>query len=224
VQIVCSPITPIKKKIEANMFTGIVETAGKVAEIQDKGDAIRYRIEAKEFFRSCKEGDSVANNGVCLTVEESDENAAWFTMVRQTLKVSAFSEIKEGDLVNLEHPCSMNSLLGGHYVMGHVDGVATVSKITPLVSGQEVDLDLPEETLKYVIAKGSITLHGISLTIAEKLEKGIRVAIIPETLRITNMSEWKVGTLVNFEVDVLGKYVENLVAASVKEHIAALQK
>lgn len=193
------------------MFTGIIQSTGQVKQKLTVGDGIRMQVLSPGFFASCKEGDSVANNGVCLTIEECDLDTAWFSLVHQTVSVTAFQQIKEQDLVNLELPCTGNSLLGGHYVMGHVDGVAEVEEIISREHGCEVLLKIPAESRKYIIDKGSITLNGISLTIAEKRSEGIRIAIIPETLEKTNLHNWASGTLVNFEVDVLGKYVESLV-------------
>jgi riboflavin synthase len=191
------------------MFTGIIQAIGTIAALDTVGDALSMRVHAPGFFAQCRLGDSVAHNGVCLTMESLDEHTASFTLVRQTVVNTSFAKACVGDRVNLELACRPDSFMGGHYVMGHVDSPAVVRSLTPRVTGIEIDLDLPSSLRKYVIGRGSIALNGISLTVAEKLPDGIRVAIIPETMHHTNIADWKPGTLVNVEVDMIGKYVEN---------------
>lgn len=191
------------------MFTGIVQAIGKVQSIVPEGDALSMTVLAPGFFAKSKRGDSVANDGVCLTVETCTADSAVFCLVRQTVANTAFAERSAGSSVNLELPCSAGSLLGGHLVMGHVDSMAKVLKVTPRETGEEVDLEIPAELSKYVIRRGSVALNGISLTVAEKNGCDIRVALIPETIAKTNASGWKPGALVNVEVDMIGKYVEN---------------
>jgi riboflavin synthase len=195
------------------MFTGIVQTSGKIAELKELGDALQMRIFAENYFSSSKKGDSVANDGVCLTIESCTGSEAVFTLIRQTVNNTSFGKAKIGDLVNLELPCRPDSLMGGHFVMGHIDSTATVKQIVKIETGMEIDLEIPENLSKYVIHRGSITLNGISLTVAEKPASNIiRVAIIPETIRVTNINQWQQGSLVNVEVDMMGKYVENFLA------------
>ena len=129
--------------------------------------------------------------------------------MHQTLANTSFSSAKTGDLVNLELACRADSYMGGHFVMGHVDTAVKVLSIIPRETGGEVELELPENLRRYVIRRGSIALNGISLTVAEKNEKSLRVAIIPDTLSRTNLRTWEVGTVVNVEVDMHGKYIEN---------------
>ncbi|MDR3001433.1 MAG: riboflavin synthase [Fibromonadaceae bacterium] len=193
------------------MFTGIVQTCGKITELNKLGDAVQMKIFAENYFESCKKGDSVANNGVCLTIEGCTQSEAVFTMIKQTIDNTSFKNACIGSMVNLELPCRPNSFMGGHFVMGHIDSTATVKEIVNRETGMEIDLEIPESLSKYVINRGSIALDGISLTVAEKLSNTlIRVAIIPETIRVTNIGHWQPGTLVNVEVDMLGKYIENL--------------
>lgn len=201
------------------MFTGIVQQIGVVENIENLGDAIRIKVMAPKYFSGSKVGESIANDGVCVTIEENTDDYAYFTMINQTLEATAFKNLKLNDHINLEKACKVESFLGGHYVMGHVDGVAKVSNIISRETGKEIELKIPNDFMKYIISKGSITLNGISLTVAEKTSEGVRVAIIPETLEKTNLGAWDIGTLVNFEVDVLGKYVESLVGASISEFI-----
>jgi riboflavin synthase len=201
------------------MFTGIIETSATVTHFEKYGDAYSMTIHADSFFAESKKGDSISNNGVCLTIEECDDHTARFTLIHQTLESSAFRAIQVGHRVNVERACKSNSFLGGHYVMGHVDGVAIVQEVLQRETGIEVDLEIPAAFHNYIISKGSISLNGISLTVAQKQKTGVRVAIIPETIHITNIGSWQKGTLVNFEVDVLGKYVENLVQAGIQEYL-----
>jgi riboflavin synthase len=195
------------------MFTGIVQTCGKIAELNKFGDALQIKIFAENYFSGSKKGDSVANDGVCLTIESCTASEAKFTMIKQTIDNTSFCKATVGNLVNLEHPCRPNSLMSGHFVMGHIDGTATVAQVVERETGIEVDLEIPENMRKYVIHRGSIALNGISLTVAELPQSNvIRVAIIPETIRVTNISYWKPGMLVNVEVDMMAKYIENLLA------------
>ena len=195
------------------MFTGIVQTSGKIAELNKAGDALQMKIFAASYFKSSKKGDSVANDGVCLTIESCTESEAVFTLIKQTVDNTSFSAAKVGGLVNLELPCRPDSLMGGHFVMGHIDSTAVVKEITQRETGMEIDLEIPESLSKYIIHRGSIALNGISLTVAENPAHNIiRVAIIPETIRVTNINEWKPGILVNVEVDMMGKYIEKLLA------------
>jgi len=153
----------------------------------------------------------VANDGVCLTVESCTANEAVFTMIKQTIDNTSFCKATTGGLVNLELPCRPDSLMGGHFVMGHIDSVAKVTQIVKRETGLEIDLEIPENLSKYVIHRGSIALNGISLTVAELPQKNIiRVAIIPETIRVTNIGSWEIGSLVNVEVDMMAKYIEKL--------------
>lgn len=191
------------------MFTGIIQAIGTIDVLEPVGDALRMRVRAPGFFATSQAGDSIANNGVCLTLEELDADFGVFTLVHQTVAHTGFAQSAVGDHVNLEQACRPESLMGGHYVMGHVDEPATVRAVVSRETGVEIDLELPNALQKYVIVRGSIALHGISLTVAEKLPTGVRVAIIPETIRKTNIANWQPGTLINVEVDMIGKYVEN---------------
>ncbi|MDR0517171.1 MAG: riboflavin synthase [Fibromonadaceae bacterium] len=195
------------------MFTGIVQTSGEIAELNKAGDALQMKIFADCYFKGSKKGDSVANDGVCLTIESCTENEAVFTLIKQTVDNTSFSAAKVGGLVNLELPCRPDSFMGGHFVMGHIDSTAVVKEIVKRETGIEIDLEIPENLSKYIIHRGSIALNGISLTVAEIPRKNIiRVAIIPETIRVTNIGEWQPSSLVNIEVDMMGKYIENLLA------------
>lgn len=191
------------------MFTGIIQAVGEIVSLDTRGDALTMRLKSPGFFKNCKLGDSVANDGVCLSVEKCTDDEATFCLMHQTVENTAFKQAVPGKLVNLELACRADSFMGGHFVMGHVDCVTEVIAVNPRETGVEVDLKLPSDLRRYVIRRGSISLNGISLTVAEKGEDFIRVCIIPETLARTNLRNWVVGTIVNVEVDMLGKYIEN---------------
>lgn len=191
------------------MFTGIIQATGEIVAKELRGDGLTMRLRAPNFFKESKPGDSVANDGVCLSIESCTPDEAVFCVMHQTVENTSFKWATPGSLVNLELPCRADSLMGGHFVMGHVDTVVRVLTVNPRETGLEVDLELPKDLRRYVIRRGSITLNGISLTVAEKREDSLRVAIIPETLARTNLRNWKPGTVVNVEVDLLGKYIEN---------------
>lgn len=191
------------------MFTGIIQAQGIILNLDTCGDAIRMRVRAQGFFKDSKIGDSIANNGVCLTIEEHSLDEAVFTLIRQTVETTSFRRAKNGSHVNLEQACKPESLMGGHYVMGHVDGTVIVREQITRETGMEIILDVPSQFQRYIIQKGSVALDGISLTVAEKTSETIRVALIPETLAKTNVLEWNPGEPVNLEVDMIGKYVEN---------------
>lgn len=191
------------------MFTGIIQTTGEIVALQNIGDAISMQVRASGFFKECKLGDSVSNDGVCLSIEKCTESEATFCLMHQTVENTAFKNALVGNIINLELPCRANSFMGGHFVMGHVDRVVEVLNVTKRENGVEVDLQLPENLSRYIIRRGSISLNGISLTVAEKFADSFKVCIIPETLLRTNLRCWKPKTWVNVEVDMLGKYIEN---------------
>ena len=191
------------------MFTGIIQNTGIIKSLEKREDSYLMHVHAKDFFKNVKPGDSVANNGVCLSVEKGNADEASFCLMHQTIENTAFKNALVGDLINLELPCTANSFMGGHFVMGHVDSTIKVLKILERDAGIEVLLELKDDLKRYIIQRGSITLNGISLTVAEKYEDSIKVCIIPETLSRTNLKNWKEGTLVNVEVDMIGKYIEN---------------
>ncbi len=199
------------------MFTGIIQNTGKITKLEMRGDALTMEVSAPGFFEQCGLGDSIANDGVCLTIEKSSGDEARFCLMHQTLANTTFGKVQLGYEVNLEKACSADSFLGGHFVMGHVDSVAEVIAVTPRETGVEVDLRLPQDLMRYVIRRGSIALNGISLTVAEKFVDSIRVCIIPETIERTNLKHWVSGTKVNVEVDMLGKYMENYLSGIFSE-------
>ena len=194
------------------MFTGLVQAVGTVGDIALGEDSAVFRFEATNFLAEVKLGDSIAVNGVCLTVVELTDSYFTADVMVQTLKLSSLGSLDTGSLVNLELAAKVSDRLGGHIVQGHVDGVGTITAITPGEKWQRVDISIPAPLMKYLQPQGSITVDGTSLTVGELDDpaNSIAVWLIPETLKKTNLHARKVGDVVNIEVDVLAKYVERL--------------
>ena len=193
------------------MFTGLIGELGTVDEVQRTGDGARLRVRGA-LARDLRAGDSVAVNGVCLTATWVNGGAFSADVMAETLRRSSLGEVGAGDAVNLELPLRASDRLGGHVVQGHVDAVGAVRDVREDGFAQLVRIDAPAELLRYVVAKGSIAVDGISLTVAERLDDGFTVSLVPETLARTNLGRAEAGTRVNLEADVLAKYVEGLVA------------
>ncbi len=189
------------------MFTGIVEELGKIQKITSE----KIVIECSTVREETKIGDSIAVNGVCLTVTELFSNSFSANISSETFKITTLGDLKTGDFVNLERAMSANGRFGGHIVSGHIDGVG---KFLGLNSYNEFRFELPEDISKYVIKKGSVTINGISLTIASVNRNIITLAIIPHTLDNTNLKFLKSGAFVNIEVDMIAKYIEKFLSTS----------
>jgi riboflavin synthase len=200
------------------MFTGLISYLGNVKSIELNGDSAKLIITNPEITKEIKVGDSVAVNGVCLTVTEFDSSGFAVDIMVQTLNLTSTGKLKAGDLVNLELATKSSDRLGGHIVQGHVDGVAQVAAIAQEPKWQRMDIKLPKALMKYVVAQGSITVEGVSLTVGQLDDDADQVSVwlIPETLAKTNLSSKQVGDLLNIEVDVLAKYVERLIARGEK--------
>jgi riboflavin synthase len=194
------------------MFTGIVEELGSVRDLTVLPDAARLGIQG-ETLVDLALGESVAVNGVCLTVARIDTGGFTADVMHETLRRSALGALEIGARVNLERAVTPTTRLGGHIVQGHVDGVGTVVARRPADHWHEVDVDLPAELLRYIVEKGSITIDGVSLTVSALRDKGLTVSLIPETLARTTLGHRSVGSAVNLEVDVIAKHVERLLDA-----------
>ena len=201
------------------MFTGIVEELGTVTNIENGPDSAKLTIEAKGFFSDIKLGDSIAVNGCCLTAVTNTADMFTVDVMKQTLAITNIGALKVGDLVNLEKAMQVSDRLGGHIVQGHVDSLATLSAANQGEDWYELVFEVPTSYLKYMQPQGSITLNGVSLTIAKLDDQNrlLSVWLIPETLKRTNLSKLKVGDQVNLEVDVLAKYVERIMKAGNNE-------
>jgi riboflavin synthase len=192
------------------MFTGLVADVGTVEEVQRTAHGMRLRIRGT-VTREVRAGDSVAVNGVCLTASAVDDGTFCADVMTQTLRHSSFAAAAPGTAVNLELPLRANDRLGGHVVQGHVDGLGVVRERREEGLARVLRIEAPPELLRYVVARGSIAVDGISLTVADVNDDGFTVSLIPETLERTTLGAAGPGTQVNLEVDVLAKYVERLV-------------
>ncbi|WP_141013398.1 riboflavin synthase [Nocardioides sambongensis] len=195
------------------MFTGIVEELGTVEAVEDQGDAVRITIAADLTLSDAGPGDSIAVNGVCLTVAERTERSWTADVMAETLAKTSTGRLRAGDRVNLERAVTAEKRLGGHIVQGHVDGVGEVVARTPSEHWEVVEITLPADLARYLVDKGSITVDGTSLTVVEAGESSFTVSLIPETLARTTLGFRAAGDPVNLEVDVLAKHVEKLVRA-----------
>lgn len=191
------------------MFTGIIEHKGRVEEVIDAGSARMFRIAAAGFESPLLPGESIAVNGVCLTVERGAGASFEVTAVHETLSLTTLGELRAGSPVNLERAATVDRLFGGHIVQGHVDGVGHVVSFDGESAGDRVlALELPEDVHDLCAHKGSIAVDGISLTVARKLPGNrIEIAIIPYTLEHTVAGEYRAGRSVNVEADVIARYV-----------------
>jgi riboflavin synthase len=191
------------------MFTGLIQDVGTVESVDSGADGTRLRI-ATSLAGEIDLGDSVAVNGICLTATGCDAAGFETEAMNQTLEVTALAGVDEGDRVNLELAMRASDRLGGHIVQGHVDGVATVASVAEDGFARRIRVNLGPELLRYVIEKGSITLSGVSLTVAGLGEDWAEVSLIPETLERTNLGDAAAGDKLNVECDIVAKYVERI--------------
>lgn len=199
--------------VGASMFTGIVEHLGIAARVADVERGRTLTMEAGPVADGVEVGDSIALNGICLTVIAVDEGLVSFEAMGETIDRTNLGQVQVGDRVNLERPMAASGRFDGHIVQGHVDGVGTVRSVEADGGGRRLWIDLPSSLLRYVVEKGSITVDGVSLTVAAVDAGGVEVALIPHTLTVTTLGIRAPGDAVNIEVDVLAKYVERLLGA-----------
>ena len=190
------------------MFTGIIEETGSVLDINNQN----IKIKCSKVLENSQIGDRICVSGVCLTITELDREFFVANVSAETLKVTTLGKLKSSSLVNLERAMLMNGRFGGHIVSGHTDNVAKVSDINENEEFCSLKIELTEEQAKYVVKKGSITVNGISLTIADIQGCNITIAVIPHTFKNTNLLSLKKGDFVNIEVDILAKYVEKFLS------------
>jgi riboflavin synthase len=200
------------------MFTGIVEELGEVVAVDDQGDAARLTVRGPQLTTGTANGDSIAVNGVCLTVSSHTADAFTADVMRETLTRSSLGALAPGAAVNLERSVRLADRLGGHLVQGHVDGTGTIASRTPADHWDLVRIAMPPGLARYVVEKGSVAVDGISLTIVSVADTGewFEVSLIPETLKRTTLGVKQPGETVNLEVDVIAKYVEKLLRGAVR--------
>ncbi|MDP2813188.1 MAG: riboflavin synthase [Erysipelotrichaceae bacterium] len=196
------------------MFTGIIEEVGTVQRVQRGSRSASLTIMASVVLKDVKVGDSIATNGVCLTVTTFDAHSFTVDVMAETMRASNLELLSSGSRVNLERALRLSDRLGGHIVSGHVDGVGLITKKEKEDNAVWITVKTSRDLLKYMIVKGSITIDGISLTIQKLTEDGFMVSIIPHTNDVTTLLERSVGTKVNLECDVIAKYTERLLSAS----------
>ena len=194
------------------MFTGIIEEIGSIDSIIDKPLGMRFKISAIKIMEDLKIGDSIAVNGVCLTVMNRNDNSFFLDIVDETLEKSNLGDLKKGDGVNLERSLKVSDRFGGHIVQGHIETIGVILDKQKKDDGALVSIGLDPEWMRYCIPKGSIAIDGISLTIAKIEANIIKVAVIPHTLKNTTLGKKNKSDTLNIETDIIGKYVTNLLS------------
>ena len=208
------------------MFTGIVEEVGRVVAVKRSGQRRKVTIACAQILPQIKTGDSVSVSGVCLTAVDLTNESFSADLAQETWQRTSFSRLKQGALVNLELPMRANGRFDGHVVQGHVDGVGTVISFAPVPDGNDyvLTINVPSELTRYIVAKGSLAIEGISLTVAAIEGTQVRVAIIPHTAELTNLQSLKASDPVNLEVDVIAKYVEKMMSPGKASSSMTLEK
>lgn len=200
-----------------NIFTGIIEELGVVKSIAINGASGCMTIKAKKVLEGTQLGDSIAVNGTCLTVTSINSDGFSADVMAETVKRTSLSQVGKGDLVNLERAMILNGRFGGHIVSGHIDGTGTITKYTKEENAIWVTIKAPDEILDLIVEKGSICIDGISLTVATVSDQDFQVSIIPHTAKETTLIHKKVGSLVNLENDIVGKYIKKLMENNQEE-------
>ncbi len=190
------------------MFNGIIKNTGKVYKLYKNKNNCTLYISSNLNFNNKEVGSSVCCSGACLTLESHNGNLSKFYISKETLNKTMFKFLKKGDVINLEKPLKYGHRISGHFVQGHIDTAARIKKIDLVGKSWLISFKLPDKFKKYLITKGSITVNGVSLTIAKILRDGFQISIIPQTLKLTNLTFLKEKDLVNIEFDMLGKYLK----------------
>ena len=192
------------------MFTGIIEEVGKIKNISKTSSGILLTISADKVLRDCNLGDSIAVNGICLTVTKFDNDSFTVDVMNETVRKTTLYKLAQNSYVNLERAMLINSRFGGHIVSGHIDGTGTISDIKKDGIAFIYKINTTKEITKYIINKGSITIDGISLTVVSVSDTSFTVSIIPHTMTVTILGKKKIGDMVNLENDCIAKYVEKM--------------
>ena len=194
------------------MFTGIIEEIGEIKEFSVQGNNALVVVECKKILDGTKMGDSISIDGVCQTITKINSNGFSAQVSSETLSVTTFSRFKKGTKVNLERALTLSTRLGGHLVSGHIDGTGSIKGMKKQGDFYDIEFEVEKELVKYIVKKGSITVNGISLTVADIESNKFRIAVIPETFENTNLKCLDSGSFVNIEVDILAKYVEKFLS------------
>ncbi len=192
------------------MFTGIIQGMGRIKELESRRKSGRITIETALDIGGMGVGDSIAVDGACLTITALEERRFTADLSEETLNITTLGLKKRGDKVNLEPPLRVQDSLGGHIVTGHIDGIGIVSKRVKRGDGEVFGISIPYNLMRFMVKKGSVAMDGISLTIAEVVEDGFEVFVIPYTLENTTLSLKEVGDKVNIETDIIGKYIDRI--------------
>lgn len=192
------------------MFTGIIQEIGKVKKIKKGRNTVTFNIQTTKILKKKRIGDSIAINGVCVTIIRLNKNIFEFQAVRETLERTNLKELKNNDEINLEPALTLNQTLDGHLVQGHTDNIGIVENFTKNGNQGKLTIKFPKELAHYLAFKGSIAINGVSLTISDLQESTFSVALIPHTLKNTNLKNLKKGDKVNLEIDLIARYLKNL--------------
>jgi riboflavin synthase len=193
------------------MFNGIIKNTGVLKKINKYKKNCTLEIYSKIIMSKKEIGDSISCSGVCLTLEKFNKNSLFFYVSQETLKRTIFNIAKKGDLINLEKSLKYGERVSGHFVQGHVDATGTVKKINVIGKSWMIEFKIDNIFKKYLIKKGSITINGVSLTIASINNNTFKIAVIPKTLKSTNLYNLRIKDFVNIEFDILGKYIKNFI-------------
>ncbi len=192
------------------MFSGIVEEIGTISQSETRTEGVRLAVQGQVVHEGLQEGESVAVNGVCLTVAAIGSKQFFVDVSPETLKVTTLGVVDSGSIVNLERSITLQQRIGGHFVSGHVDTIGTIVGLNHLGNAYIFRVDLDQSFLKYFVLKGSVAIDGVSLTVNKIVNAGFEVSIIPHTMERTTFGSKRVGDLVNIETDMMGKYIERL--------------
>ena len=193
------------------MFNGIIKNTGIIKKIhKKKNNCVLVVLSKLKFFRT-EIGSSISCSGACLTLEDISNNLITFYVSKETLKRTTFKSLKKGDIINLEKSLQYGQRVSGHFVQGHIDTTASISKIVTIGKSWLISFSLPKQYKKFLVQKGSITINGVSLTISKILKKGFQIAVIPKTLELTNLIYLNEEDIVNVELDILSKYIKNFI-------------
>ena len=192
------------------MFNGIIKNTGKISKIYKKNKNCTLYILSKMKFKKSEIGSSISCSGACLTLEEVNRNLSKFFISKETLSKTIFKYSKKGDVINLEKSLKFGERMSGHFVQGHVDSTATVNKISIVGKSWVINFKISKILMKYLIQKGSITVNGVSLTISKIFKNSFQIAVIPHTLKLTNLIYLKNKDIVNIEFDILSKYIKKI--------------